>query len=502
MAANQEPGYPPSAAQPGRSRLGLVQHPAPSYAFHALRSPAAILGLICFALLSLASAQQFDPAQSSYDRDAHERLRAIAGDWLRGKDRQAFPCKVQLMPVHLTYQQRFLEEIRVTIKASALEGGQPRDLHFLLKLADAEGRWYDGDEYNHFRVPANLANDNEARFGAGLYLKPGHYTIAILVYDSVAGEGNLWRKQINIAPPKHDALPGLDRDVRAVEYIANYPDANLSATSRRAGWTGNEANPRVHNPPRWNDPAPGVPVVPMPTPPVVNATWDLPHGRDSLPVHSSQPLNVDVVLDFSEENSPDLKHAESAAEFQQKAGRLLQIGRLLSRMKTGGGSVRVFAIESSRMRILFGPLNAEGLRWDPLQHTIRTVDNNTLSIAELEQRNGVPVFLHDFLSGLITAPGSCEADGKAAAHAVIYIPAVNPQAEAASGFDGGNAQCRAHAYYIRPEGWSSSRGNLEKALQPLGVRSYGAASPEDFRKSLGRLLDDLATDSVVTAAKR
>src|SRR5205085_10202208 len=94
-------------------------------------------------------------------------------EWLSGPDRQDFPWKVKVLPPMLTFQQRYLEQIRVTISAKPWTEGASPDLHFVVRVSDEGGHWFKEDNYTQLSLPKSLDMQNEIQFGVGIYLKPG-----------------------------------------------------------------------------------------------------------------------------------------------------------------------------------------------------------------------------------------------------------------------------------------------------------------------------------------
>src|SRR5512140_2384498 len=134
---------------------------------------AAVITLVCAAS---ALYPPLCPAQTSPPIPVEE--------WLRGPDRRDFPWKVRLLRPQLTFQQRYLLQVRADLHVDVLQtGSEQRDLHFLVKVADERGRWFHGGEYTHYTVPPKLDGGNEIQFTSGLYLRSGKYVIAVIVYD-------------------------------------------------------------------------------------------------------------------------------------------------------------------------------------------------------------------------------------------------------------------------------------------------------------------------------
>src|SRR5258708_15782507 len=174
---------------------------------------------IAFVLLAAAHLHGPAFAQTS------EALRPLPiDDWLGGPERQDFPWKIHLFAPRLTFQQRYLVQVRANIDTRVLQNAAPgADLHLLVKVSDDRGHWLSGENYNHFSVPPDLNDETEIEFDSGLYLRPGSYSIAVIAYDSVSGSGNLWRRPLRLQPLKDDPLPQMDRALPRVEFLPAFP---------------------------------------------------------------------------------------------------------------------------------------------------------------------------------------------------------------------------------------------------------------------------------------
>src|SRR5439155_2457503 len=107
-------------------------------------------------------------------------------DWLSQGERKTFASDIRIFGPSLTFQQRYRIWVRATFPTPSLQKGSiQRDLHFFIKVADESGRWFDGETYNHFRVDKKFSKKVDLVLDGGLYLQPGMYTIAVVVYDAV-----------------------------------------------------------------------------------------------------------------------------------------------------------------------------------------------------------------------------------------------------------------------------------------------------------------------------
>jgi hypothetical protein len=381
--------------------------------------------------------------------------------WLRGVDRQDFPWKIYLSAPRLTFQQRYLVQVRVNIAAEILQNAAPRaDLHFLVKVSDDRGHWLSGENYNHLSIPPGLNADSEIEFDSGLYLRPGSYTIAVIAYDSVHSNGNLWRRPLRVRPLKDDPLPQLDRDLPQVEFVSEFPSDSLTAFG-----------------------------------PSNDQTWPLGHGREWLAVSNARPIRIDLIMDFSGWTDP-------AQAYRQSVGRLLQIGSVISHLAPRRGCIRVSSLDVFRMRTILDRVDAGDLDWDIVQRSTTHLDQFTVDVHALEKRKQVAEFFRRFLKQAVSDPAGCGSDLEVPLHVVIVAPTGRLQFPSGTRFERVELEacdeCR--FYYLRPEGYGFD--DVERILKSLRARQYALSGPREFRRALAKIILDVEAASAYGAPLR
>src|SRR5262249_56500746 len=131
---------------------------------------------------------------------------------------QDFPWRVEVGRPWLTFQQRRYVQTRVKFQVrELLKGGVSlNDLHLIVKVADGEGRWLQGQSYTHIEPPPGLAASDEINSLTNLYVRRGTYTVAVVAYDAAHHLGNLWRGPLQVGPIKDDPLPGMENGLPQV----------------------------------------------------------------------------------------------------------------------------------------------------------------------------------------------------------------------------------------------------------------------------------------------
>ena len=118
-----------------------------------------------------------------------EKIELPIDEWLARGQTRTFRWKLRVSRPELTFQQRYRVWVTASIDTESLQARNiRRDLHFILKVADQTGEWLAGDTYNRFQIEKAIDVPEDIQFEAGLYLRPGAYIVAVVVYDSILQE--------------------------------------------------------------------------------------------------------------------------------------------------------------------------------------------------------------------------------------------------------------------------------------------------------------------------
>ena len=299
--------------------------------------------------------------------------------WLNGPDREDFPWDVQASYPSLTLQQRYRVEIRVLFDGGGLRHSAiQHDLHFVLKVASGDSNWVPG--YSHTRVPfpPQEYNFNVIDFSDSVYLRPGRYTIALIVFDPILKKGNLWRKRVKVSPISGNILPELDRDL---------PDIEFTSKER-----------------------------------------PLAEGKEWLPVKNSRSLCIDIVANIS----MDWHHERRLGVFYSASGRgwsssprvtstdILQVASVLSHLGLRKGRVRVSIVDPLWMKTLFNREDAAVFDWQRASQVVEMRDPDTIDIGLLVSKMQASAYLVDKLQEILKV-GACAPGTESPLKIVIVV---------------------------------------------------------------------------------
>lgn len=421
-----------------------------------------LLLLVAFSA-SGAAARQQKPATAPGASDDVPPPFAV-DEWVRGPNREDYRWHVELSSPRLTYQQRNLIVVKATVDGNSLRSdGGPSDLFFVLKVADAQGHWFDGDTHNHFTVPPKLDKSSDIEFVTGYYSQPGDYTVAVLMYDATTRRSNVWRKNVHVPAIKHDPLPSLDRDIPAVEFMTEVPQDLESTRLSRHGAVVE-----------------------------TSTEWPAAASREILPVRNPRPLRLDVLLNFSPWQDPIARRQVSEAIHRVEIARLVHIGSLLSHLELTGGCVKLTAFDLSVPALVFDRVDGATADWKDLAAEAKKTNHSTVDVRALQTPSLGAAFLRDLLASTANTAG-CGGSDAGYDHAIVVVshsfafPAgVHVQEFAPS------IECSCRFYLVRVGSRMNAFNDMDKVLKNLHPILLDAESPEKFRKALAELIASLS----------
>jgi hypothetical protein len=378
----------------------------------------------------------------------------------------------------MTFQMR----MAVTVKAEAnvrkakLVG---HDLHFFVKVADANGHWFPQRRYSSIE---KLPNSGDLSVTERFFAKPGDYQVAFVIYDAVSGEHGVWKHPVHVQ--QEESLVS-HPSAGAVEFID--PDEPFKPGS-----------------------SPNLP-----------------------PLENHKPLQVDVILNLTERSDleigertdlltqqmlhgghfgarrvyPDWQLGRERQDFTTET--LLTIADTLNELKVNG-CTRVSVVDAVRSKVLLdrrGSVDPTTL-WAAMRERRAThkVDAHVLA---LRQQAGT--FLHNFMQTMIEDNSGCNTTERPAERAIVLLsdalvfpeskqltpvtpPTVVPPVTRFYFF-----RMTMHEY-IQQIGLGraytalamSPDDQVGKLLRDLDARRFDLSEPKDFQKALPKLMEALS----------
>lgn len=394
------------------------------------------------------------PAQ---DREPGRASLPLAA-WIAAGDREQIPWRVAISSPGLSNHQRLRATVFVDLDGGKLQKGSvERDLYLVVKLGDAAGGWYLGEGFRPAHIQEKLARGTHLQFSVPMFVRPGQYRVAVILYDRVTGERSVVLRQLTVKRLAGDPLLAADSDLPMVEFI-----------------------PQAESPERFF----------------------LPENRAvRLGVASKRPLRIEVLANFTVSEQYTGSRVIQAFNFSL----LLPVVKLFAEVQLENGSMTITALDLDRQQIFFQEENTRRLDWPRLKKGLATLDPQVTDVRSLEARKRQAAFFREVLARRIHAParaGAPSGDGEGTGPAArrgsepfrvfiivgsgVLFPLGSDRKPLPPVED-----CDCRVYYLRYVLLRNLWDELEGVMKPLKPRRFIIESPLDLRKALAEILKDL-----------
>jgi hypothetical protein len=400
--------------------------------------------------------------------DTRRSLDLPIAQWLVQGEKSEIPWKLTLPKAEPTFRLINLLTITAEVNADALERrGIGHDLRFIIKVAHEKGEWDDGESDSNFHIEQALSG--KLRMRAGVYLKPGAYTIATILYDATTERRNLSFHQVRVNGSHSGQVPELLSQAPEISFVGSFTNLGplgprrtpFPVETQRAVLfdlmvdlsTREESGERLElTPPNMGAGGAGLP--PTPDPDTRRPSANRPPGRR--------------------------ERTGFAAEQTAEQFKLQEIAKTLARVDFQPGCVRVTALDVLRLRTLVAPTPAAEVDWQQLGNENSNVDKVVVSVANLAGRREAGVFLKDQIGQMIAQPPECKLSSPNPLHIIailshgIHFPSGSkkPRIEPA---------CDCRFFYFHETDQDINGGDeLGKMIEPLAPRVLQFGSPEKF----------------------
>jgi hypothetical protein len=405
--------------------------------------------------------------------------------WLAGPDRSDIAAEFKVLNPRLTFSQRYLVECRAAIPGEVARG---RELHIWVKVADHSGNWLPGHVYSFNKAAPTLTKKNEIQFVGGFYALPGQYTVAMIIYDGQSKQYDVRHLPVTVKPMENDPLAAHVETANPVDFFSDQPPGG--STFQKIGDVDKDEQD-------WR--------------------WPFARVLDTYPVNSSRPLQIDVVLNFSdsgeavsipETSFPRLRRFPSIdprvfavprpdrVQQRQKEyiSALLSVAQVLSAIRPSNGCVRISGIDILDMEEVMHRMRPENVEWEKIRQYRTTEKLAEVSVAALKNRKEQPTFVGDYLKRIQTPIEHCGTGSEPPVHTLIFVshPYVFPSGAHKENFklEGGSSFRFYH--YLLNVGSKGVFDDLGSYLKNSGAKSLEIYTPRGLRDAMARTLSDIA----------
>ena len=399
-------------------------------------------------------------------QDLRRTIQLPISEWLSQGERTEIPWTVALTEPVLTFQLRTVVRVTAKIDAKVLQKqGVMHQLHFIVKAAAENGEWDDEESYSSIKIDGKLVN-TELQMLADLYLQPGAYRVATIVYDAVSKKRNVSFSRVEISAPDRDWFPGL---------------------------------------------LTGIPRITLLPPP--DSTAPLAPERVSLPVATERPIQLDLIVDLSA-HEKDYEPAGSLLLRNQiqrvffidrAAGEdlrfpsvvrpqhlffdaynqslLLETASTLSGLDLKGGCMRIAVLDIPQHRVLLPLTRAKEVDWDRMEDEILSPNQAMVSVRTLEDGRKAVSFFQEQIAQATSESTSCKLGSQEALH-VVAILSRGQRFTSGKKREKLSPECNCKVFYLRQTAYSSPPDDLKGMLKPLSPKVLEFSDPQQFREKL------------------
>ena len=414
--------------------------------------------------------------------------------WLADGEQTRFRWTARVIPAELSSHQRLLARAQIQVDGTELVSRRGHgQLVMLIQFRDSAERTYqahgiiDLQDVKDEAAKSNIVYDQEA------FVLPGDYRVDMVIFDAKTGEHSAVQKTLHVNPLRNDPLPAAWKDLPTVElpHAMETPDA-------------------------WFRP-------------------DL-TGKLQLPVTPRRPIRVEVLMNAAASGPAQLGVSQGLGVGQGPgaiqglgAGTISSRGlanvvpalKVFSQMDVNGGSLRVTLLDIPKRRVIFEQDAVGQLDWPRMRAALTEADPNKIDVRSLAHREQNAQFFVEQVRQRLTSASPQAADEPFRVLIVLSGPTTFNSGEDMRPIEL-NGKPNAKVYYVRyhlpPERiaipsmidplTSRSRRNLPGAglppaaaepydslaslLKPLQPRVFEVYTPDQFRKALSSLLEEIA----------
>jgi hypothetical protein len=371
-------------------------------------------------------------------------------------------------------------QTRVEIQLDGLELVSRRghgQLVVMIQFEDSANRLYQTHGTIDLQDVKDEAAKSNVQYLQDAFVLPGDYRVSVVLVDAKTRDHWAEQKTLHVNPLRNDPLPGAWKDLPAVELL------------------------RATEPPD---------------------SWYIPYlgARLQLPVATRRPVRVEVLMNASP--SGPSRGLNTGTTNNRNLANLVPALKVLSQMEVAGGSLHITLLDISNRRVIFEQDVAHQLDWPRMREALTETDPNKIDVHSLEHRGqNAPYFMQQVRERLAASAGPTGAaneplhvlivlaapmtlDSGEKSHALeseekppgllyfvrYHLPperqplGIEPMARMGRRGYPGNMQ--------QPTGPAEAFDSLQPILKPLQPRLFDVYSPEQFRKALSTLLDEIA----------
>jgi hypothetical protein len=406
--------------------------------------------------------------------------------WAAQGTREEVPWKVHMSADRLSFHQRLIATVQVEVPGPELLK-RIHDENLLLLIQVRNGQGVSSRNFGVLELD-NLKPEmkrSDVEFSWQAFAVPGQYEVSVALWDKKSGEYNFVRRLFHVDAYKDDPLPEMWRGLDAFEF-----------------WSTKRDGPEY----------------------MFHSDVE---GRPNLPLSTRRPIQMDVLMDLT----PSAETFRgNYGYYNHYLGAALPLFKLFNQIEIRNGSRNAAALDLVQRHLVFAQNDSKDLDWAILRKAL-SPDNGPgmVSVKDLQNRKQSPVYLREEverrLKSALDQPAS---QGEKPLHVFVVIgspmdfyvfptlPAIetgneedcviyyiqfdifeheqsstlDPMRYSNRGFSRGRNSHRDADNFERGR-FNGNTRNVEKMLKPLKVHAFEVRSPDEVRRALAKILEEV-----------
>jgi hypothetical protein len=373
--------------------------------------------------------------------------------WQAQGPRQDVPWQVTMSEENLSFHQRLVATIKVTVPGSELvKRRHDERLTLLVEVRNSAGEAF----RNYGRLDLDDVKPeqkrSDAEFSWDAFVLPGQYQVDVALWDKKSGEHNFLRRRFHVDAYKKDPLPAMWQGLDAFEF-----------------WSTKRDGPEF----------------------IFHSDID---GRLNLPLATRRPVQLEVLLDLTPSAKLFRGNYALYTEYLESA---LPLFKAFSQIKVANGSSSVAAVDIVERRIAFEQSDGKALDWPSFSKVLSPHNGpGVVSVQALKNREQSPVYLREeIVRRLSLADGPAGTAGERSLHVFVLIGGAMdlylfpklPEVE--TGWEQDSV-----IYYLQLDSdqreITGAARSVEKMLKPLKIHTIHVVTAGEARRALARVLEE------------
>jgi hypothetical protein len=396
--------------------------------------------------------------------------------WLAEGEPTTLRWTVRVNGAELNAHQRLQARIEIQLDGNELVSRRGHGgFVIMVQFEDTAKRLYQTHGGIDLQEVKDDAGKSNVQYLQDAFVLPGDYRVGVVIFDAKTGDHWAEQRTLHVNPLRSDPLPGAWKDLPAVELL------------------------HAMEPPD---------------------SWYIPDVSShlQLPVATRRPVRVEVLMNASP-SGPSRGLSTGTANNRNLAN-LVPALKVLSQIEVAGGSLHITLLDISKRRVIFEQDAVRQLDWTRLREALTEADPNKIDAKSLGHREqNAPYFFQQVRERLSHSDSPVGA-GAEPLHVMIVLAAPMTLDSGEKSRGESDAKQRGPMYFVRyhlpperkplgfeelsrmgrrgyggmqpPAGPDEAFDSLQPLLKPLQTRLFDIYNPDQFRKALSSLLDEIA----------